>query len=118
MKPLLLDLLAAAAFALPAAAETRCGWVVNPTPANWWLTDSEGEWILSTQGGVEADGMELLPDFTTGDWVVTNGSSYGYGCACMGVTTNRAEGRITKITSVRQLKLAKCEADPALPAVQ
>ncbi len=118
MKPLLLALLAAAAFALPAAAETRCGWVVNPTPANWWLTDSEGEWILSTQGGAEADGMELLPDFTTGDWVVTNGSSYGYGCACMGVTTNRAEGRITKITSVRQLKLAKCEADPALPAIQ
>lgn len=115
MKPVLLALFAAAALALPARAETRCGWVVNPTPANWWLTDAEAEWVISLQGGEEAEGMDNLPDFTAGEWVVTNGASHGYGCACMGVTTDRTKGRITRITSVRQLKLAKCEADPALP---
>ena len=26
--------------------QTRCGWIDNPTPANWWLTDGYGEWII------------------------------------------------------------------------
>ena len=29
-----------------ALAETRCGWVVNPTPGNWWLNDRDGSWIF------------------------------------------------------------------------
>jgi hypothetical protein len=36
--------LAFALLAYPAAArEQRCGWLVNPTPGNWWLIDRQGE---------------------------------------------------------------------------
>lgn len=31
--------------------ENRCGWVDNPTPANWWLTDRDGEWVIGVPGG-------------------------------------------------------------------
>jgi Protein of unknown function (DUF4087) len=31
--------------------ETRCGWLSNPTPANVWLYDRTGEWIIGLQGG-------------------------------------------------------------------
>jgi Protein of unknown function (DUF4087) len=116
MRTLFAGLCIAAALAGTAAAETRCGWIVNPTPANWWLADSQAEWIISTQGGEQADGMDLMPDFTEGEWVVTNGSSYGYGCACMNVVT--ADGRITRIKSVRQLRLRKCRADRKLPPIR
>ena len=115
MRKTLLALTALAAFAGPAAAETRCGWIVNPTPANWWLTDADGEWIIGTQGGAQAEGMDLMPDFTEGEWVVTGGASYGFGCACLGVVTDSAESRITLITSVKQLKIRKCRADANLP---
>ncbi|MFN3498292.1 MAG: DUF4087 domain-containing protein, partial [Pannonibacter indicus] len=39
---------AASLLAAPASAapENRCGWIVNPTPGNWWLTDRDGDWIL------------------------------------------------------------------------
>lgn len=91
------------------AAENRCGWFVNPTPANAWLNDAEGQWIISSQGSEGAEGE--WPDIS--DWVVTNGS-YGYGCACMKVTTDKAEQRILVIHSSRGLPLSKCEKDPAL----
>ena len=38
--------------------ETRCGWFSNPTPANASLYDSQREWIISVQGGYEAEGLE------------------------------------------------------------
>ena len=99
-----------------AAAETRCGWILNPTPANWSLQDGQAEWIISTQGGEEAEGMDKLPDFTEGEWVITNGSSYGFGCACMEVRTKAGDPpRITRIRSVKQLPLKKCQADGSLP---
>jgi CO/xanthine dehydrogenase Mo-binding subunit len=98
-----------------AHAETRCGWIDNPTPANWWLTDGTGEWIIATQGGAQAGGMDLMPDFTAGEWVETNGS-YGYGCTCMEVATDKAEMRILKITGVTQKPLAACRSDKALPS--
>jgi hypothetical protein len=110
--------LAAAIFASgPAAAAMRCGWIVNPTPANWWLTDAQGTWIMMTQGaGDGAEGMDLVPDLTEGEWVVTNGSSYGYGCACADVETKGKA--ITRIRSFKQLPLSKCERDPALKSLQ
>lgn len=112
--PLCLAFLLAAG---PALAETRCGWIQNPTPGNWWLTDAQGEWTIGTQGGAQAEGMDLLPDFTAGEWVVTNGSSYGYGCACLEVTTERGNGQtITAIMDVDQLPLKRCTADSALPS--
>jgi hypothetical protein len=108
-----LALAAALVLSFPASAAMRCGWIANPTPGNWWLTDAQGTWVMMTQGqGEGAEGMDLIPDLTEGDWVVTNGSSYGYGCACADVTT-RGEN-ITRIRSFRQLPLSRCERDPAL----
>lgn len=100
------------------AKETRCGWLQNPTPGNLWLDDSQGTWVLSTQGSdEEALGMENIGDFSTRDYVQTNGN-YGYACACMDVETDAAADRITAVYSFRQLPLAKCTKDKALPAPQ
>ncbi len=98
----------------PAVAETRCGWIANPTPGNWFLTDAEATWTIMEQGGKPAPGMDLMPDFTAnGQWVEVNGS-YGYGCACFDVDVDRASERITQIHSVRALPLRKCQRDPKL----
>ncbi|XAZ21998.1 DUF4087 domain-containing protein [Sinorhizobium sp. B11] len=102
------------ALALPTlAAETRCGWIQNPTPGNWWLDDAQNTWTIMTQGGNdEPEGMDLIPDISEHDYVKTNGN-YGYACACMSVETD-GEERITQILSFRQLPLAKCRNDKAL----
>jgi len=98
------------------AAETRCGYFVNPTPANAWLHDKDGEWIIASQGGHQADGD--WPSFENGgQWVATNGS-YGYGCACMSVTVDRAEWRVVTIHSATVKPLRACKKDPALKGFQ
>ncbi len=96
------------------AAETRCGWIQNPTPRNWWLDDRDKTWTLMTQGSEDEgpEGMDLIPDLSEGEFVKTNGY-YGYACACMKVETDGGE-TITKILSFRQLKLSQCENDRAL----
>ncbi|WP_340645458.1 DUF4087 domain-containing protein [Phenylobacterium sp.] len=115
----LLPLAAASAPAQAAAkksvGEMRCGWIANPTPGNFWLTDSAGEWVIGMQGGYQAPGMDLIPDLSEHDWVVTNGVSYGYGCACLRVETNAKAKRITAIHSVKQQPLKTCRADKNLP---
>ena len=103
---------ASCAFVTHAAGENRCGWFSNPTPANAWLTDRDGQWIISTQGAEGAEGD--WPTFGDKQWVVTNGSSYGYGCACMRVTVDRKEKRILSIKSSRALPLATCRNDKAI----
>lgn len=114
MKTTALTFALSLALALPAlAAETRCGWIQNPTPGNWWLDDAQNTWTIMTQGGNdEPEGMDLIPDISEHDYVKTNGN-YGYACACMGVETD-GEERITQILSFRQLSLAKCRNDKAL----
>lgn len=102
-----------------ARAETRCGWFVNPTPGNFWLSDADGDWWLAAQGGLEVGGWQIL-DWSDADfgaeWVETNGS-YGYGCACIGGDFGRAsDGEVWFIDTIRALPLRKCLADPALPA--
>lgn len=94
--------------------QQRCGWLVNPTPANFWLVDRHGEWIMAAQGGYQAPGMDDLPDMNAGGWVRTNGN-YGYGCACMRVTTDNRLRRITRIVSARPVPLAQCRRDRNLP---
>jgi hypothetical protein len=102
-------------FTLPASAtETRCGWLQNPTPANWWLTDRDGSWTISAQGGYQARGIDNIPDLSRGQYVRTNGS-YGYACACLRVTTDRNRMRITNIQSGQQLPLKTCRQDRYLP---
>lgn len=95
------------------AAERRCGWLSNPTPGNFWLTDRHGTWILSAQGGPGASGMDNMPDMTTAGWVRTNGN-YGYGCACLDVDVDPKAMRVTRLYRVEPLALARCEADRTL----
>ncbi len=108
--------------AASAGAETRCGWYENPTPANHWLEDADGLWVLSVQGGGQAPGFSDLPKeaFTFEDaWVSSNGapgfSYYGYGCACIEGEFS-APDKVLSIERMEPLPLARCEADPALPA--
>jgi len=92
----------------------RCGWLDNPTPANWWLTDSQGEWILSVQGGYQAPGMDDMPDMSEHGWVKTNGY-YGYTCACLDVTVDPAKKLISRLVRATQIPLRQCRADRKLP---
>jgi hypothetical protein len=117
----IVSLIFTAGLALPAyGTEKRCGWLYNPTPANWWLTDRDGTWIISTQGGRQAQGLELVKFFggelERKNFVATNGN-YGYYCACMNVSTTSRNGekRITRIFSGEQVTLKQCRQDPALP---
>ncbi len=109
----------ALATAPAAKPETRCGWIANPTPANWWLTDRDGEWVIGEQGGYQASGADL-PDFTArrGQWVVTNAGDHGYGCACLTATYDRKAMRVLNIASARARPLAQCKADRALRGVR
>jgi hypothetical protein len=91
--------------------ETRCGWFSNPTPANASLYDRDDEWIISVQGGYEAEGD--WPIFGDKQWVETNGH-YGYGCACMSVTVDREKGRVIQIKSASARPLSTCRRDRAL----
>ena len=111
---------AAAPSPAPAAAPTapeparRCGWLHNPTPGNWWLTDRDGEWILATQGGRAAEGMADMPDMSAHDWQKTNGH-YGFGCACLTVAAEPETRTVLRIADPQPRPLAQCRADPALP---
>ncbi|MCK6762262.1 DUF4087 domain-containing protein [Enterobacter bugandensis] len=47
------------------ASKLRCGWLQNPSPANQWLTDRDGTWDISLQGGNSSSGVENLKEFLT-----------------------------------------------------
>jgi hypothetical protein len=94
-----------------AAAETRCGWFSNPTPANASLHDRDAEWIVGVQGGHQAEGD--WPEFGPKQWVETN-VHYGYGCACLTVEVDRESHKVLKITSARARALSTCRRDKAL----
>ncbi|HEY5720745.1 MAG TPA: DUF4087 domain-containing protein [Allosphingosinicella sp.] len=97
-----------------AAAGRRCGWLHNPTPANWWLVDRDGQWILGTQGLEPVAGMDDMPDMSAGEWVETNGS-YGYGCACIDMEVDPATGDVLRISNAAPRPLAQCRSDRKLP---
>jgi len=94
--------------------ETRCGWLTNPTPANMWLVDHDGEWTIGTQGGYQMDGDWELPEFRRGQWVRTNVGSYGYGCACLRLRVNKETRQVIEIKSSRTRTLAACRRDRSL----
>lgn len=100
-------------FAAGLEPETRCGWFENPTPSNMWLTDRDGEWTLAIQGGHQAD-MDLWPDFAPGQWVVTNGVSYGYGCACFKLIADPKTRLVSKVLSAVAKPLSACRSDKAI----
>jgi Protein of unknown function (DUF4087) len=99
------------------AGETRCGWIDNPTPGNFWLIDGEGEWEISAQGGYEAEGMDALPDFSGDEFVETNGH-HGYSCGCITGETDEGEKKIVKIESAEKKLLKLCLEDDALPSMK
>lgn len=88
-----------------------CGWFENPTPANAWLQDRDGEWTISVQGSDSADGE--WPTFGPGQWVATNGH-YGHGCACLRFETAPGSRTVRRIVSASVKPLAVCRKDPAL----
>jgi len=96
-----------------ANAEDRCGWVENPTPGNYYLSDRDGRWEISAQGGYEAEGMDMIGDLSAGDYRTTNGY-HGYACGCMAVKSDMDSMRIAVIDSFTQKPLADCDADPNL----
>jgi len=93
--------------------ETRCGWLFNPKPRNWYLIDNDGRWIISQQGGYEAKGMDNLPT-NEKDYVKTNGY-YGYACVCMDVVTDSARLRISETCGGESLPLSTCRQYPNVP---
>ena len=112
---LILSLALMAAPAPAPASERRCGWLQNPTPANFWLIDRDGEWLIGAQGGYQAPGMDDMPDMSTRGWVETNGH-YGYGCACMNIAADPATGRVSLVSGATPKPVAQCRADKKLPS--
>jgi hypothetical protein len=98
----------------PAAAEVRCGWLVHPTPGNLWLKDDRGDWLISTQGGPYAEGVERLPEPTPGQFVKSNGD-YGYSCACVQGAFDAKTTSVTRIDAARALPLSVCYRNDKLP---
>jgi Protein of unknown function (DUF4087) len=94
-----------------AAAVWRCGWFENPTPANAWLTDRDGEWLIAVQGGHQAEGD--WPTFSRQRRVRSNGN-YGHGCACLKVVADAATGQVQRIVSASSKPLAHCRKDRRL----
>ncbi len=99
------------------ATEKRCGWISNPTPANIWLNDADGEWLLSVQGGYQTEGLDnlIFPDSDSDKYVRTNGY-YGYYCGCVTAETSDHDNQklITKIVSSEVKSLKACLEDPKL----
>jgi uncharacterized protein DUF4087 len=93
--------------------ETRCGWFINPTPANVWLADRDGEWTIGVQGGFQVEGDWDWPHFKARQWVETN-VHYGYGCACLRLRVNRETHKVIEIESSRARPLAACRRDRSL----
>jgi hypothetical protein len=90
----------------------RCGWFDNPSPANVWLHDRDGEWIIGIQGGHQAKGN--WPKFNSSAWVRTGAGSYGYGCACLRLKANTETREVTHILSATARPLEICRKDAAL----
>ncbi|MFF9550332.1 DUF4087 domain-containing protein [Methylobacterium sp. NPDC097178] len=95
------------------AVVTRCGWIHNPTPANWWLIDKQATWKISEQGESQPHGFDLIPDLSS-DFVATN-RGYGYACACLSGEFSKPENRVIKITHFVQRRISDCQGDRALP---
>jgi hypothetical protein len=93
--------------------ETRCGWLVNPTPANVWFYDRDAEWTIGEQGGYQVPGDWPWPTFKSRQWVRTNGN-YGYGCTCLRLRVNKESHKVLEIKTSRARPLSECSQDPFL----
>lgn len=93
--------------------ETRCGWLVNPTPGNIWFYDRDAEWTIGVQGGYQVEAEWDWPVFKPGQWVRTN-INYGYGCACLRLRVDKQKEQVLEIKSSSARPLAACRKDQAL----
>jgi hypothetical protein len=93
--------------------QTRCGWYNNPTPSNHSLYDKDGEWLIGAQGGYQAEG-DSMPIFKSRQWIITNGSSYGYGCACFLLKVDYETNYVKEIRRAYSKPLSTCRQDPSL----
>lgn len=103
------------------AAQTRCGWYSNPSPANHYLFDRDGRWVIGEQGGPPARGFGAhvrAQNTSPSHWVGQNVGSYGYGCLCVEAEVDADEMRILRILSSRQRPLAACRTDRRIPAFE
>jgi hypothetical protein len=98
----------------PVQFETRCGWLSNPTPANIWLNDRDGEWTIAVQGGYQLEKDWAWPKFKKGQWIVTNTGNHGYGCVCLQMRVNKETKHVLEIKSARPRPLAGCRKEPSL----
>lgn len=100
-----------AKFNEPKKPEKRCGWFINPTPANAWLIDRDGEWTIGVQGGYQAEGD--WPAFSDKQWVETN-VHYGYGCSCINAQIDHKTNDVVEIFSSYARPLSACRKDPKI----
>jgi hypothetical protein len=107
MKPIVFGAVCALAIACASgapASEKRCGWLDNPSPANLFLDDKDGEWVIASMGeaaGPNAIGADDVP--------------WENDCACLVVDTDKKSQRIVRIYSTQIEPKAKCRADKSLP---
>jgi hypothetical protein len=94
--------------------EKRCGWFINPTPANVWFDDADGEWTIGVQGGYQIEEDWPWPEFKPRQWVVTNAGDHGYGCACMEMKVDRETRHVLAIRSAQARPLSACRRDKKL----
>ena len=95
-----------------AHVERRCGWYENPTPGNVTLTDRDGTWVISMQGGHEAEGPS--PRFSDAQWVQTNSGGHGYGCACLTLHTDTVRHVVLSVSKAAARPLDVCRRDKRL----
>lgn len=101
------------------ATETRCGWIDNPTPANWWLTDAQGEWTLGEQGGYQISDSSwdnlsaAIANDSRAYFEPYNGPAHGRFCGCI-TGTFSTQHRVVSVVSSKQKPLSACYADPKL----
>lgn len=93
--------------------ETRCGWFWNPSPANMWLIDRDGEWTIGTMGGHQSAGEWNWPKFNEDNWVNTN-RTYGYGCACFKLRVDKESYDVIYIEKSWAKPLDASSSDPAI----
>ena len=98
-----------------AQAERLCGWLNNPTPNNFWLTDRYTDWQLSMQGAQAVPGFDTMPDMTRRGWIETNAGGHGHGCACLTALVDYRTRRIIRLIRADAVPLAQCQRDPQLP---
>ncbi len=96
-----------------AKEETRCGWISNPTPANYWIDDADGSWTIGVQGGFQAKGV--ITAYPTDSQMVNTNGNYGYWCGCVRGTFDPITMLLLNISSSSVKNLDVCLEDSNLP---